>query len=106
MIKTVALSSNRGIAMLPPRSTVGHLPLEQGIGVRIPGGQPLAALHPCNDSAHTPSSLQFHPAVTCNPHTQITCVTCSILSVLGQFIYSPNGFLFVSHATEGVSMRV
>src|ERR1700726_1323879 len=24
----------------PPRSTVGHLPLEQGIGVRIPGGQP------------------------------------------------------------------
>lgn len=25
---------------MPPRSTVGHLPLEQGIGVRIPGGQP------------------------------------------------------------------
>src|SRR5450432_1163690 len=25
---------------LPPRSTAGHLPLEQVIGVRIPGGQP------------------------------------------------------------------
>src|SRR5258708_30917686 len=28
------------ISAVPPRSTVGHLPLEQGIGVRIPGGQP------------------------------------------------------------------
>ena len=27
---------------LPPRSMVGQLPLEQHIGVRIPGGQPLA----------------------------------------------------------------
>jgi hypothetical protein len=27
-------------ALLPPRSMVGHLPLEQVIGVRIPGGQP------------------------------------------------------------------
>lgn len=25
---------------VPPRSMVGHLPLEQAIGVRIPGGQP------------------------------------------------------------------
>src|SRR5712672_2279894 len=30
------------ISAVPPRSTVGHLPLEQGIGVRIPGGQPNA----------------------------------------------------------------
>jgi Polysulphide reductase, NrfD len=29
-------------AALPPRSMVGQLPLEQHIGVRIPGGQPLA----------------------------------------------------------------
>src|ERR1700680_1444277 len=28
------------IKALPPRSMVGHLPLEQVIGVRIPGGQP------------------------------------------------------------------
>ena len=28
--------------LLPPRSMVGHLPLEQVIGVRIPGGQPIA----------------------------------------------------------------
>ena len=27
-------------AALPPRSMVGQLPLEQHIGVRIPGGQP------------------------------------------------------------------
>ena len=27
--------------MLPPRSMVGQLPLEQPIGVRIPGGQPI-----------------------------------------------------------------
>jgi hypothetical protein len=26
--------------LLPPRSMVGQLPLEQHIGVRIPGGQP------------------------------------------------------------------
>jgi hypothetical protein len=34
----------RGVASaaLPPRSMVGQLPLEQHIGVRIPGGQPLA----------------------------------------------------------------
>src|ERR1039458_9593799 len=35
-------SSQRAAIVLPPRSTVGHLPLEQGIGVRIPGGQPAA----------------------------------------------------------------
>ena len=29
------------LAALPPRSMVGQLPLEQHIGVRIPGGQPL-----------------------------------------------------------------
>jgi hypothetical protein len=29
------------IAALPPRSMVGQLPLEQHIGVRIPGGQPM-----------------------------------------------------------------
>jgi hypothetical protein len=28
-------------AALPPRSMVGQLPLEQHIGVRIPGGQPM-----------------------------------------------------------------
>ena len=28
--------------LLPPRSMVGRLPLEQHIGVRIPGGQPIA----------------------------------------------------------------
>ena len=28
-------------ALLPPRSMVGQLPLEQPIGVRIPGGQPI-----------------------------------------------------------------
>jgi hypothetical protein len=28
-------------AALPPRSMVGQLPLEQHIGVRIPGGQPI-----------------------------------------------------------------
>src|SRR6202167_1018514 len=28
------------LAALPPRSMVGQLPLEQHIGVRIPGGQP------------------------------------------------------------------
>ena len=27
-------------SLLPTRSTVGQLPLEQHIGVRIPGGQP------------------------------------------------------------------
>ena len=27
--------------LLPPRSMVGQLPLEQHIGVRIPGGQPI-----------------------------------------------------------------
>jgi hypothetical protein len=29
------------LAALPPRSMVGQLPLEQHIGVRIPGGQPI-----------------------------------------------------------------
>lgn len=29
---------------VPPRSMVGHLPLEQAIGVRIPGGQPIPVL--------------------------------------------------------------
>jgi hypothetical protein len=29
---------------LPPRSMVGQLPLEQHIGVRIPGGQPMSGL--------------------------------------------------------------
>ena len=29
--------------LLPPRSMVGQLPLEQAIGVRIPGGQPILA---------------------------------------------------------------
>jgi hypothetical protein len=28
------------LRLLPPRSMVGQLPLEQHIGVRIPGGQP------------------------------------------------------------------
>jgi hypothetical protein len=27
--------------LVPPRSMVGQLPLEQHIGVRIPGGQPI-----------------------------------------------------------------
>ena len=30
--------------LLPPRSMVGQLPLEQHIGVRIPGGQPKRTL--------------------------------------------------------------
>ena len=34
------VASNFGSRVLPPRSMVGHLPLEQVIGVRIPGGQP------------------------------------------------------------------
>ena len=29
------------LAALPPRSMVGQMPLEQHIGVRIPGGQPM-----------------------------------------------------------------
>ena len=34
--------SSRGIiGLLPPRSMVGQLTLDQHIGVRIPGGQPL-----------------------------------------------------------------
>src|SRR5580704_12985680 len=32
---------------LPPRSMVGHLPLEQVIGVRIPGGQPDSIQYSC-----------------------------------------------------------
>jgi hypothetical protein len=31
----------RNLRLLPPRSMVGQLPLEQPIGVRIPGGQPI-----------------------------------------------------------------
>ena len=31
--------------LLPPRSMVGQLPLEQPIGVRIPGGQPNSLLN-------------------------------------------------------------
>ena len=30
--------------LLPPRSMVGQLPLEQPIGVRIPGGQPIKSI--------------------------------------------------------------
>ena len=36
--KPAARSANPHL--LPPRSMVGQLPLEQPIGVRIPGGQP------------------------------------------------------------------
>jgi hypothetical protein len=32
------------VSALPPRSMVGQLPLEQPIGVRIPGGQPIGRL--------------------------------------------------------------
>ena len=32
--------------VLPPRSMVGQLPLEQHIGVRIPGGQPAESKRP------------------------------------------------------------
>jgi hypothetical protein len=39
-IRQVALKSVAFQPLLPPRSMVGHLPLEQVIGVRIPGGQP------------------------------------------------------------------
>ena len=35
----------RDVHLLPPRSMVGQLPLEQPIGVRIPGGQPNKAKH-------------------------------------------------------------
>ena len=34
------------LPLLPPRSMVGQLPLEQHIGVRIPGGQPTVLLPP------------------------------------------------------------
>ena len=36
-------------AALPPRSMVGQLPLEQHIGVRIPGGQPVDSRHLSGD---------------------------------------------------------
>ena len=40
-VRPMRLSNEPGeIELLPPRSMVGQLPLEQPIGVRIPGGQP------------------------------------------------------------------
>jgi hypothetical protein len=35
------LSGRRILPVLPPRSMVGQLTLDQHIGVRIPGGQPI-----------------------------------------------------------------
>src|SRR5207344_2238113 len=49
-IKSSAAASNH---VLPPRSMVGQLTLDQHIGVRIPGGQPnLCAVHAaaCNSA--------------------------------------------------------
>src|ERR1700692_895904 len=42
---------------LPPRSMVGHLPLEQVIGVRIPGGQPISSFpfHPLTETPQLPA---------------------------------------------------
>jgi hypothetical protein len=40
-IEKPAGSAGLLFAALPPRSMVGQLPLEQHIGVRIPGGQPI-----------------------------------------------------------------
>ena len=37
-------SGRATFSALPPRSMVGQLPLEQPIGVRIPGGQPMFGL--------------------------------------------------------------
>src|ERR1700733_11072337 len=48
---------------LPPRSMVGQLPLEQPIGVRIPGGQPnkhfpaLSRTSSFNQNPHKPENL-------------------------------------------------
>jgi hypothetical protein len=40
-IEKLAESPASCFTALPPRSMVGQLPLEQHIGVRIPGGQPV-----------------------------------------------------------------
>ncbi len=38
---TILAASEPHLRLLPVRSTVGQLPLEQHIGVRIPDGQPI-----------------------------------------------------------------
>ena len=47
------------MCLLPPRSMVGQLPLEQPIGVRIPGGQPKPHFpRTSSNSAVTPRSIK------------------------------------------------
>src|ERR1700722_20241301 len=52
------------ITRVPTRSTVGPLPLEQGIGVRIPGGQPDFTV--CGILAATATATKN---ATCLPNT-------------------------------------
>src|SRR6185437_16103125 len=60
----LAHSRRRPTASLPPRSTAGHLPLEQVIGVRIPGGQPIFSI--VGAHGYNKSSKRFVHATAVN----------------------------------------
>ena len=47
--------------LLPPRSMVGQLPLEQHIGVRIPGGQPSFESKAVPDSSRESAEVHNNP---------------------------------------------
>ena len=55
-ICALEMKSARDLRVLPPRSMVGQLTLDQHIGVRIPGGQPVDNTGVTQFSALSPKS--------------------------------------------------